>query len=93
MRSRWSASVAIALLASMLAIAAALAYQAQQAARSHRTTAENVLRDYAGFAAGEFSRIVRRDLIEAVGSALGHAASNCRDGVAPDLAHLKADSG
>ena len=93
MSSRWSASVAIVLLLSMLGIAAALAYQAQQAARSHRATAENVLRDYAGFAAWEFSRIAQRDLTNTVGSVLGHAVSNCRDSTPPDLARLKADGG
>jgi hypothetical protein len=93
MRSRWSAPVAIALLASMLGIAAALAYQAQQAARSHRTTAENVLRDYAGFAAWEFSRTARRDLTETLSSVIGQALSHCRDGGPPDIARLKADDG
>ena len=93
MRSRWSASVAIVLLLPMLGIAAALAYQAQQAARSHRTTAEHVLRDYAGFAAWEFSRLARRDLTDTLGSVLGQALSDCRDGAPPDLARLKADGG
>ena len=93
MRSRWSASVAIALLASMLAIATALAYQAQQAARSHRTTAENVLRDYAGFAAWEFARIARRDLTDTLSAVLGQALSHCRDSGPPDIARLKADDG
>ena len=93
MRSRWSAAVAIALLASMLAIAAALAYQAQQAARSHRTTAENVLRDYAGFAAWEFARTARRDLTDTLSAVLGQALSHCRDSGPPDIARLKADDG
>ncbi len=35
-----------------LALAGALAYHAQDAARSHRLTAENTLRDYAGVAHG-----------------------------------------
>lgn len=39
-----------------LALAAGLAYQAVDAARSHRATAESVLRDYARVAAWEFSR-------------------------------------
>jgi hypothetical protein len=90
MSSRWSASAAIVLLLSMLGIAAALAYQAQHAARSHRTAAENVLRDYAAFAGWEFSRIARRELTDKVGSVLGETAAGCRDNAPPDLARLKA---
>jgi hypothetical protein len=90
MSSRWSASVAIVLLLTMLGIAAALAYQAQDAARSHRATAENVLRDYAGFAAWEFSRLARRDLADMLGSVIGQVSAGCRDNAPPDLTHLKA---
>lgn len=93
MSSRWSARVAIVLLLSILGIAAALAYQAQDAARSHRATAENVLRDYAGFAAWEFSGLAGRALTDVAGSVLGEAAGGCRGGAPPDLAHLKADGG
>jgi hypothetical protein len=93
MSSRWSASVAIVLLLSMLGIAAALAYQAQNAAHSHRTTAENVLREYAAFAAWEFSRVARRDLTETFGSLVGHVAMDCQDNAPPDLARLKARGG
>ena len=90
MSSRWSASVAIVLLLSMLGIAGALAYQAQDAARSHRATAENVLRDYAGFAAWEFSRLARRDLTDMLGSVIGQVSAACRDNAPPDLTRLKA---
>jgi hypothetical protein len=93
MRSRWSAWAAIALLLSMLGLAAALAYEAQDAARSHRTTAENVLRDYAAFAAWEFSRVARRDLTDTLGSVLGQVSANCNDSAPPDLARLKAGGG
>ena len=93
MSSRWSASVAIVLLLSMLGIAGALAYQAQDAARSHRATAENVLRDYAGFAAWEFSHLVRRELIDTLGSVIGQASLGCRDNAPPDLARFKAEGG
>ena len=93
MGRRWSASLAIVLLLSMLGIAGALAYQAQYAARSHRTTAENVLRDYAAFAAWEFSRTASRDLTNTVESLLGHVLVGCRGGEAPDLARLKAQGG
>src|SRR5262245_21067302 len=93
MSSRWSAGMAIVLLLTILGIAAALAYQAQDAARSHRATAENVLRDYARFAAWEFSGQARRMLPDVTASLVGLAAGGCRDGAPPDLAGLKADSG
>jgi signal transduction histidine kinase len=50
-----SALIVVLLLAS-LALAAAVAWQAQDAARSHRVMAERVLRDYAGLAADEMVR-------------------------------------
>ncbi|MGH9161446.1 MAG: hypothetical protein ACRD2X_15885, partial [Vicinamibacteraceae bacterium] len=50
------------LLGGALALTGALAYQAQQAARSHRTAAEAVLRDYVRFASWELARLARRDL-------------------------------
>ena len=43
-----------------------LAYEAQQAARSHRATAENVLRDYASFAAWELTRLGRQQVLNVV---------------------------
>jgi signal transduction histidine kinase len=52
----------IALLALTLVVASALAWQAHQAARSHRASAERVLHDYAEFAGWEFSRVARREL-------------------------------
>jgi signal transduction histidine kinase len=45
----------VALLTLSLVFTAVLAYQAQDAARSHRATAERALRDYASFAALEFA--------------------------------------
>ena len=63
-RSR--STLIVALLIATLALTATLAYEAQQAARSHRETAENVLRDYAAFAAWEFSRLGRQQLLTAV---------------------------
>jgi len=93
MSSRWSAGMAIVLLLTILGIAAALAYEAQDAARSHRATAENVLRDYARFAAWEFSRQASRELTDVTGSVLGIAAGGCRDSAPPNLARLKADGG
>ena len=52
----------IVLLALTLAVASALAWQAHQAAESHRDAAERVLRDYAEVASWEFSRAARREL-------------------------------
>lgn len=48
-----------ALLAGALVLSALLAWEAEDAARSHRTAAEGVLRDYAGLAAHEFLRRAR----------------------------------
>ena len=52
-RSRTTSLVAILILT--VALAAFLAYEAWDAARSHRATAERAIRDYAKFAAWEFS--------------------------------------
>lgn len=60
-----------------LAVAATLAYQAQQAVRSHRATAENVLRDYAALASGELARRAQRGLHELVANQLTRLASAC----------------
>ena len=54
------------LLAATLALTALLANEARQAARSHRATAENVLRDYARFAAWELQRVGRTQLFDAI---------------------------
>jgi signal transduction histidine kinase len=64
-RSAASRSAAIssrgiaALLAGALVLSALLAWEAEDAARSHRRAAEGVLRDYAGLAAHEFLRRAR----------------------------------
>ena len=63
-RSR--STLIVVLLIATLALTATLAYEAQQAARSHRAAAESVLRDYAAFAAWEFSRVGRQQLLTAV---------------------------
>jgi hypothetical protein len=79
----------VLLLLSTLTVAAALAYQAQYAARSHRATAENVLRDYATFASWEFSRLVRRELNDVLGSLLGRLSMSCSGReTLPDLPRL-----
>src|SRR5512147_2238099 len=60
-RARWprAPKSRMALLAALLTMSvgatAVLAYQAQDAARSHRATAERALHDYAAFAALEFA--------------------------------------
>jgi hypothetical protein len=86
MRER-SALVALVLLLT-LALAAALAYQAQRSAYSHRLTAENVLRDYAAFASSELARRARPQLLDVLQTHLRRLASTC-DGRErlPDLAH------
>lgn len=77
------------LLLSTLVVAGALAYQAQLAARSHRATAENVLRDYATFASWELSRLVRRELNDFLGFQLARLSMSCdgQDSL-PDLTQL-----
>ena len=63
-RSR--STVIVVLLVTTLAMAGMLAYEAQHAARSHRATAENVLRDYAKFSAWELSRTTRTQVLTLV---------------------------
>jgi signal transduction histidine kinase len=67
-RSR--STVIVVLLIATLAMTATLAYEAQQAAQSHRATAEKVLREYAGFAAWELSRLGRAQLLNIVNNEL-----------------------
>jgi signal transduction histidine kinase len=62
--TRSRSTLIVILLVAMLGMTAMLAYEAQQAARSHRATAEGVLRDYASFAAWELSRQSRQQLLE-----------------------------
>lgn len=59
----------VALLLLALCLAGVLAYQAWDAARSHRETAREALRSYASFAASEFGRVAETDLASAVGMA------------------------
>ena len=69
--SRSRAALLVALLVSTLAMASGLAYEAVRSARSHRATAENVLREYARFAVWELSRLSRRQLFDAFNMKLG----------------------
>ena len=55
-----------ALLGFALIIVGVLTYQAQDAARSHRGTAERALHDYASFAMWELSREATRELLAAM---------------------------
>ena len=57
----------MALLVLTLVLASALAWQAHQAARSHREAAGRVLRDYVEFAGWEFSRAARHHLDNSFG--------------------------
>ena len=58
------------LLVCTLALATMLAYEAHEAARSHRATAERALHDYAAVAAWELVAGVNEELQSSVGSAL-----------------------
>ena len=69
-RGRSRSTFIVVLLFATLALTATLAYEAQQAARSHRATAENVLRDYSTFAVWEFSRIGQQQLLDAMNHGL-----------------------
>ncbi|HET7457622.1 MAG TPA: HAMP domain-containing sensor histidine kinase, partial [Gemmatimonadaceae bacterium] len=64
-----------ALLALTLGLAALLAYEAQQAVRSHRLSAERALRDYAAFAAWELLAKADDAVRVALGSALAPAVA------------------
>lgn len=77
-RSR--STVIVLMLVLTLALAALLAWEAQQAARSHRATAENVLRDYAKFAAWELTRLGRQQLLNAMNTELSEVQAAIRRG-------------
>lgn len=77
-RSR--SAVIVAMLVATLVITAGLAWEAQQAARSHRATAENVLRDYSKIAAWEFARLGKQQLMNAMNTELGQVQAAIRSG-------------
>ena len=60
----------VALLVCTLGLATILAYEAHDAARSHRATAERALHDYAAVAAWELVAGVNESLQSSLGSAL-----------------------
>ena len=71
-RSRTQSLVAILVLT--VALAAFLAYEAWDAARLHRATAERAIRDYAKFAAWEFSVSAKEALYSTLAWAFGPTA-------------------
>lgn len=77
-RSR--STVIVAMLVATLVMTAMLAWEAQQAARSHRATAETVLRDYSKFAAWELSRLGRQQLLNTMNIELGELQAALRRG-------------
>jgi len=77
-RSR--STVIVAMLVATLGLTALLAWEALQAARSHRATAENVLRDYSKVAAWEFARLGKQQLLTAMNNALGDVQSASKQG-------------
>ncbi len=70
----------VAILIATLVLTASLAWEAQQAARSHRATAENVLRDYSRVAAWEFARVGKQRLLAAMNDDLGEVQAAVRGG-------------
>ena len=67
-RSR--STLIVVILVATLGMAGALAWEALQAARSHRATAENVLRDYSRFAVWELTRLGRTEILAALNTEL-----------------------
>ena len=61
-----TSALPVVMLAAALLLTALLAWQALDAARSHRASAERALRDYAAFAAGELARRTQSTLEAAV---------------------------
>ncbi|MEJ7812427.1 MAG: HAMP domain-containing sensor histidine kinase [Gemmatimonadaceae bacterium] len=84
-------TVALPLLA--LALAGALAYKAQDAAHSHRRTAERTLHDYADFAAWEYELRAQRNVLTALVSAFGLTMSRINPAFASDSLPTPAEFG
>jgi signal transduction histidine kinase len=74
MRSRRSLG-AVLLLALALVLVAVLAYQAQDAARSHQRMAESTLRDYASFADGRLGEQAKNSLMTTIMTSFAWPAS------------------
>lgn len=74
LRFRRRSSPTVAILVLTVALAGVLTYEAWDAARSHRATAEGALRDYAAFAAWEFSLSAKEELYQTLVSIFGPVA-------------------
>ncbi|HEU4641481.1 MAG TPA: HAMP domain-containing sensor histidine kinase [Gemmatimonadaceae bacterium] len=66
----------VALLALAVVLVAVLAYQAQDAARSHRRTAERALHDYASFANWQLTQQAKNSLLTTIITSLAFPASS-----------------
>jgi signal transduction histidine kinase len=66
---------ALLLLALALVLVAVLAYQAQDAARSHQRIAESTLHDYAAFADGRLSEQAKNSLMQTIMLSFAYGAS------------------
>ncbi|MBV9774199.1 MAG: HAMP domain-containing histidine kinase [Gemmatimonadetes bacterium] len=66
----FSRSLPLAVLVLTLALSGVLAYQAQDAARSHRAASENTLRDYGAFASWELGRRIEESARQTLSGAL-----------------------
>ena len=84
-RPRSRSTVIVVLRFATLAITGALAFEAHTAARSHRETAENVLRDYSKFAAWELARQGRQQLLNAVHHGLAQVESAAKHQALPSV--------
>jgi signal transduction histidine kinase len=84
---RSSSRFLVVLLALTLALSGLLAFEAQQATRSHQVTADRALRDYATVAAWEFvsasEEQLDRSLAAALGPVVGTPAVSPYDSLAP----------
>ena len=94
LQRRSRSTLIVVLLIATLVLATALAYEAHQSARSHRATAESVLRDYAAFATWELSRLSRQQLLTVLGQQLQDVRRKVeRDGIDGALNHTPCASG
>ncbi|MEX2467396.1 MAG: HAMP domain-containing sensor histidine kinase [Gemmatimonadota bacterium] len=76
-------------LLATVVLACVLAVQAYGAAKSHRATAEAVLKDYAGIAAAEYGRIAREHLSRIFDVAFDEVPRRMRPGRMPDPVEVR----
>lgn len=86
-------TLVVVLLALTLAVAAALAWQAHQAARSHEAVAARVQQDYVDFAGWQFSRAAQQELNSRLDRWLQVIACAVVDGRLPQPAQLNSGPG